>query len=399
MTRRILAVMALLALSLPATAIAADPTTVAPAPPAVGGAWEIVAVQAGGTTLKVSGKLEIGPELYASVGCNSISARVTSFDGTHLVVGDGAMTQMLCPNVVDAETAIATVLSAGTLTLRGTTLTSTGGTITFASAEPPTPIDTAPPDSSGVDPTTCAALLGSEWNLGSTGTGSGSSVGSGGVTGSGSGTSGSGSSGSTNGGTVDGSGPVDGGSGGVAEPPGAIWSAVPVSPPDAGASDLPQPISVPPATAEPPVPASTDVPPPAPDDTAPPAPSAIAVPPIEPAPSAITPEPGATTPATEPGPTTAPIPQPLPFVSPGASMSPADACRALLATLKAGDGAAIPPGTAIEGGAPMAAQDASHAPVASTTTSIGGPLLIAGVGLVALVALLLGIRRVLTRRA
>jgi heat shock protein HslJ len=354
MHRRLAAAALLLTLTLPATALAADPSPVAPAPPPMGGAWQIVAIETPAGSVKVDGKLAIGTDLSASLGCNSMSATVASFDGAELVIGPIATTEIGCPaDLATAETYLAAVLGAGRLTFDGSSLASSGGRITFASNQPAEPITTPPPaDGTTIDPTTCAALLGPDWNVGG-----GMTPGSGGGSGSGSSSSGSAGAGTTStGGTVDpgtGSGGLDQGTGGVvAEPPSAIGSAVPVEPPmpPVSASADPGPQTEPGATA---LPGATTPDASPPDAGTVPAPSGAPI-------------------ATDGVVDVVPVPPgdvvPGPVVGPDASMSPEEACRALLASMTGSKGTpvagaadgAIPPGTA---------QDAEHAPALAPTAS------------------------------
>lgn len=394
MVRRLAAIALLVALALPSGVLAADPTTVAPAPPTRGGAWAIVAIETPGGSIKVDGKLAIGTDLAASVGCNSMSAPVTSFDGTRLVIGPLATTEIGCPpDLAAAESYLAAVLGAGSLAFDGTALTSSGGRIDVAATLPDEPAATPPPADPNVDPATCAALLGPEWSLASDGTVSGSE--GGGSTGGSTGTSGSGSSSS-------GSGGSNPGAGGVAEPPGAIESAVPV-----GQPMPPVPDPSPGATTPTPAPEATVTPVPAPDTTATPVPAPHATPmpaltTTDAPPPDPVPAPGASgqpAPSDVPVGTTIPIDTvPGPITSPGGSISRLDACRALLAALRSGKTGAIPPGTASEGGMPVAAQDLEHdaAMAASTASPETAALVVAG--LVGAIALLAGVLTLRGRR-
>ena len=163
----------LLALAMPAAVSAADTmnsTTAVTAGPVLGGAWEISAIETSGVTIQISGKLAIGTDLSASVGCNTLSAPVTSFDGTHLVIGSIATTLIGCPSEqARAEQMLASVLGAGALTFDGRSLTSNAGRIDFVGNQPAQPIATPQPVPSGpaVDPVTCARLLGPAWSLSS----------------------------------------------------------------------------------------------------------------------------------------------------------------------------------------------------------------------------------------
>lgn len=340
MYRRIAATALLVALALPTAALAADPSPVAPAPVILGGAWEIVSIQTPGGSAKVAGKLAIGSHLTASVGCNAMSAAVTSFDGTHLTIGPIATTLIGCPtDIAQAESYLASVLGAGSLTFDGASLASSGGRIVFAASQPAGPIATPPPAGPAVDPATCAALLGSEWDLNQASAVPGSAGGSTGASGAGSSSSGSGGAG-----TSTGTGTVDQGPGGVvAEPPIEIASVVPVGPP----------MPLVPATAVPGPDVTTVTPPDAP------ASGAIPVDVI-----------------------------PLPLATPGASMSLEDACRALLAALRGGKGDAIPPGTAVDGAGSVAAPTAEHAASMALSSSGDQTGVFVAVGLGALVVAL-----------
>jgi heat shock protein HslJ len=339
MTRRFAAAALLVAMALPSAALAADPTAVAPAPALVGGSWQIVAIETPTGSLKVDGKLAIGADLSVSVGCNSMSAQVVSFDGTNLVIGSVATTEIGCPaDLAQAESMLAAVLGAGRLVLDGATLSSDGGRIHLSSSDPATPIAT-PPAGSTVDPETCAKLLGPDWPVldGGSAPGApgvaepGAAGGSDGQSGSGSGSSSSGSTGSGVTTTTD---PVDQGPGTVAEPPIAILSPQPAEPP------------MPPVTVD------------------------------EPSPE-LTPVPG--------GPTTL-----------------EEACRALLASLQGGTSTNLPPGVAVDGGTSAGAPTAEKAAVSGPASLVEGavPFVVGGVALLAialLVVLLLG-RRAQSRR-
>ena len=190
MRRLIAAAAFFLVLAAPAGAWAADatpPVPSTPAAPALGGSWVIGAIETSGATLQITGKLAITSELTTSVGCNTMSAPVVGFDGTHLSIGDIATTEIGCPpEQAQAEQMLAAILGAGPLTFDGRSLTSRTGTIELVGNQPAEPVATAPvePGNPGVDPATCAQILGPEWNLGtpasvpgSTGEDSGSSGG------------------------------------------------------------------------------------------------------------------------------------------------------------------------------------------------------------------------------
>ena len=356
MNRLIPAAALLLALAMPAAVSAADTTnstTAVTAAPGLGGAWEIGAIETSGVTIQVDGKLAIGTDLSASVGCNTLSAPVTSFDGTHLVIGSIATTLMGCPTgQARAEQMLASVLGAGALTFDGRSLTSNAGRIDFVGNQPAQPIATPQPVPSGpvVDPVTCARLLGPAWNLSSA---PAPAVGAGAMAGS-----------------------AAGGFSGSGSGPAAISTSAAVLPPD----QVPRPIAAgSPVAVEPPSPGPTE-----PAGTVP----------VE-SPKPISPVPPVPLPVevTSPAPIASTNVEPVPAGSP----SLVELCDDLLAQLRGGT-LAFPPAGAAGGAVPGVATTDKQAFGANAPGGGNVVLAVLAVLLVALVAGAVAGRRMWSRR-
>jgi len=230
MLRRLLGLAIAAFLSLPSAALAADP---APPSTVAGHYYYLAAVEQGGQTVKLEGKLWIeGDQLGASVGCNSIGAKVTFDLRTLTIVGDLTTTLIGCPKErAAAEAALLAALDAGPFAWDGSGFAGKGARIVASEVgtAPVAPPDQLPPDRI-VDPNgtvggpitepdpfdfeQCRGFISQkEWDavFGGGLTGSGTRDGGGSVPGSGSGTTGSSGSGIT----------VDPGTGGASVPGGS----------------------------------------------------------------------------------------------------------------------------------------------------------------------------------
>jgi hypothetical protein len=154
MLRRTAGLALALALLLPGAALAADPKPPDPGPTTTvpaGHAYYIAAIEQGGQTAKVEGKLWIaGEELGASVGCNSIGARAT-FDGRTLTVRSAVVTtEMACPEPqATAERTLLAALNAGSFTWDGSGFAGKGVRIVASEVGVAPPL---PPDGGTVEP-------------------------------------------------------------------------------------------------------------------------------------------------------------------------------------------------------------------------------------------------------
>ncbi len=224
MLRRLLGLAIAAFLAFPAAALAADPR---PPSHVTGHYYYLAAVEQGGKTVKLEGKLWIeGDQLGAAVGCNSIGAKVTFDLRTLTIVGDLTTTLIGCPKDQAAtEAALVAALGAGPFAWDGSGFTGKGARIVASEVgtAPVGPADLVPPDkvvdpngsvsSPIVDPAPfdleqCRKLIPQkEWDA-AFGTG---------LTGSGSRDGGSGSGGGSSGSTGDGT-TVDRGSDGASVP-------------------------------------------------------------------------------------------------------------------------------------------------------------------------------------
>ena len=152
MLRRLLGLAIAAFLAFPGAALAADPK---PPSPVTGHYYYLAAVEQGGKTVKLEGKLWIeGDQLGASVGCNSIGARVTFDLRTLTIVGDLATTLIGCPkDQAAAEAALVAALGAGPFARDGSGFTGKGARIVAGGVgtAPVWPADEVPPDKM-VDP-------------------------------------------------------------------------------------------------------------------------------------------------------------------------------------------------------------------------------------------------------
>ena len=174
-------------LLLPAAALAA------PVVPATR-IFEIRALVLGPTRLEVSGKLWLdGATVGASVGCNSIGAKVTVDGDVVSIVGPATMTEMACPGAAgNAEAMLLKILELGRFTIGDGKWSADGGAIEVIEASAPDP-NQLPPDGTTTDPNgvVCSNTLPGGGPTGGTGVddatppdaGSGSGSGSGGSSG------------------------------------------------------------------------------------------------------------------------------------------------------------------------------------------------------------------------
>jgi heat shock protein HslJ len=390
MRRSLLLLLAAAALAAPGTALAADPTPVAPGPAVVARAFEITGMVVGGRKLDIPGKLLLqGSQLTASVGCNTIGGPV-AIDGNVVTAGPLMTTEMGCPgDVGEAEAALIRFLTAGPITMTTGQWANAAGTLFVRDAGlVPEPVPSGPPDVTvtsppepavvipsgdplaGITLQDCVGILPADELPGMAGgTGGGSSgSGSGGA-----GTSGGAVAPGSAGGSEPGSKAVPAPSAGDLVGGGPVASATVDQAPGVTATAGTAPASTP-AT----VPA---VPPAAPD--------ASSVPPVEPS-LGVPPVP---VPAVDP----APVPGVDPTPVPGGRTPTLAECRELVARIRT----AIPPaGAATLGGAAGdgAANGAPEMAAASDRSAAAGPPVLLVVALVlvsiaALGALAFGIRR------
>jgi heat shock protein HslJ len=120
----LLLTLALGALAAPAVALADVPT----------GDWQITGLVLGGQKIAATGKLSLGSQVGATVGCNSIGGPFT-IDGNTITVGSLASTLVGCPaDIGQAEDALTKILGAGPITIAADKWTSAAGEIDLVAA-------------------------------------------------------------------------------------------------------------------------------------------------------------------------------------------------------------------------------------------------------------------------
>lgn len=112
------------ALAAPAAALADVPT----------GDWQITGLVLGTQKIAATGKLSLGSQVGASVGCNSIGGPFT-VDGNTITVGSLSSTLVGCPaDIGRAEDALTKILGAGPITIAADKWTSAAGEIDVVAA-------------------------------------------------------------------------------------------------------------------------------------------------------------------------------------------------------------------------------------------------------------------------
>jgi heat shock protein HslJ len=120
----LLLTLALGALAAPAPALADVPA----------GDWQITGLVLGGQKIAATGKLSLGSQVGASVGCNSIGGPFT-IDGNTITVGSMQSTLVGCPaDIGQAEDALTKILGAGPITIAADKWTSAAGEIDLVAA-------------------------------------------------------------------------------------------------------------------------------------------------------------------------------------------------------------------------------------------------------------------------